>query len=101
MKDLLKNKLVWAVVVVIAALGVWLGTKGDDKSGSKSSGTSTTVAAINTGVQNKCNSQINDDLFCKFAGTFANVTAYKMTATDSSGKTNFVFAMDANGNTSV
>ena len=99
MKDLLNNKLVWLAVIVVAVVGIWLGTKGDDKStdSSKSSGTS---LSINKEAQDKCLAAVNDKVFCKFAGAFANIGDYKVNVTSNGtdGSSVIELANAANGN---
>lgn len=76
MGDLLKNKILWVIVVVIVVGGgVWLATKGEE--GPKASN-------INKELQSKCMTEVNDELFCKFAGAFGNVEAFKVMATSTS-----------------
>jgi len=91
MQDLLKNKLVWLVAaVVVVGGGILLATKDGGE----------TKLNINKELQSKCMTQVNDELFCKFAGVFGNVSTFKVTATSTSeqGTSSFEISTDAKDN---
>lgn len=97
MNKFIKKYKVWLaiVLVIVVAGGIWLATK--DNSGSKTSITT------NKEVQSKCMADVNDELFCKFAGNFANVGDYKVTANSAteSGTSVLEIASDSKGNSSM
>ena len=95
----MNNKLVWVAVLILAGAGIYLGSKGDDKTTSGQTG----KTSLNKEVQNKCQSQVGDELFCKFAGAFANIGAYQVTANVNSneGATSIELASDAKGNSQM
>lgn len=72
------------------------------KSGS-SSNASTTSVSVNKDVQDKCMTEIGDATFCKFAGTFANVSDYSAVMTSvEGGKTTLAnMAIASNGDSSM
>ncbi len=76
-------------------LGRWLDSKGDNRF--------TLSTGINKEVQNKCTTEVNDKLFCKFAGAFANVGDYKVTVSSTDQKDTSVveLANDSKGNSSM
>ncbi len=101
MKDLLKNKLVWVIVAVAIIAGLYFIFKGGSNQSSTSSTNSTAGLGIDKEIQDKCLSQLHDDNFCKFAGTFANVKAYKISFTDNASKSSFELSKDAKGNAAL
>ncbi len=93
MPNLLKNKVLWLIVaVVVVGGGIWFATKGDEPK------------SVNKEVQSKCMTDVNDELFCKFAGAFGNVSAYTVSATSTSadqGTSSFSIASDSKDNTQM
>ncbi|MBI4034544.1 hypothetical protein HY380_01445 [Candidatus Saccharibacteria bacterium] len=93
----LSNRVKLGGLIIVAAIGVgiWQLTKGDSQS-SISSG-------INTAVQDKCQDQIGDATFCKFAGYFSNAGSYKVSATTTSdsGTSTIDLASDTSGNSEM
>lgn len=86
--------LLMAVVVAAVGLVAWKVT--DNRS--------TIATGINQDTQSKCITVVNDKLFCKFAGVFANVTNYKATIsiTDQNGASaNYDLAYDGKNNSSM
>ena len=100
-KESLNNKLVWVGVIIVVVPGTLLATKSDDKS--TGSNSSATKVSINKEAQDKCLAAINDEIFCKFAGAFANVGDYKTNVTSISkdGSSVIELANAANGNSSM
>lgn len=97
-----KYKILLVVVLVVVAGGVWLATKSDGGSGSSGS-TAKSSSSVNKEVQDKCKADVNDELFCKFAGHFASVGDYKVTVntTDQSGASVLELASDSKGNSTM
>ena len=92
-----RYKVLSLIALVVVVGGIWLATKDGGTDGSKTS------SSINKDVQSKCMNDVNDELFCKFAGSFANVGDYKITANISSqsGSSVLEVANDAKGNSSM
>lgn len=87
-------QLALLVVVVAAVVGVvaW-----------RVNGNSSSTTTVNKEVQDKCMAIVNDEKMCKFAGAFANATAYKasINASDKSGMSaTYDLAYDSNNNVS-
>lgn len=88
-----QNKRVLLVVaVVIIGGGIWLATKGGG-----------TSVSINKELQSKCLTQVNDDLFCKFAGAFGNAGDYRVTVNTTDGTSTSVLELssDSKSNSSM
>lgn len=83
------------VVVVLAVIGVVAWKVNNNRS--------TTSTAVDKVVQDKCMTEVNDTLFCKFAGAFGNVGDYKVTvnSTDQTGASVIELANDSKGNSSM
>ena len=98
MPDLLKNKMVWLVVVILVGGGVWLATK-DNNNGSSTK----TATSVNKELQDKCMTEVNDAIFCKFAGAFGAASAYKVTAntTATEGTSVLEISSDASNNSQM
>src|SRR3989344_5957018 len=92
-----RYKVLSLIALVVVVGGIWLATKDGGTDGSKTS------SSINKDVQSKCMSDANDELFRKFAGSFANVGDYKITANISSesGSSVLKVANDAKGNSAI
>lgn len=99
MREILKNKSTWLFVAVVIVLGIFFLGKDNSSNG----GGSTPAVSINKDIQNKCLAEVNDSLFCKFAGTWANVQGYKTVASvaTESGKTQMLVTIASNGNGSM
>ena len=98
MSGLAHIQLVLVAVVVIAAVGLVGWKVYDNNSGSVPS------TGINKETQDKCMTEVNDKLFCKFTGVFANVGDYKTTVntTDPKGTSSVLeLANDSNGDSSM
>ena len=98
MNEFIKRyKVLLLVVLVVAVGGIWLATKDGGTDGSKTS------SSFNKEVQAKCMADVNDELFCKFAGSFAGVGEYKVTAnTTAQGESSVLeLATDSKGNSSM
>ncbi|OGL35689.1 hypothetical protein A3F65_01200 [Candidatus Saccharibacteria bacterium RIFCSPHIGHO2_12_FULL_47_16b] len=90
MAELLKNKLLWLVAaVVVIGGGIWIATSGGEKE-----------LSLNKEIQQKCMTEVNDDLFCKFAGAFGNANSFKVEATSTSdqGASSYEISTDAKDN---
>ncbi len=89
------------VILVVAAVGVgliiWLTTKNNNSSTTK---TSTT---LDKALQDKCKTEVNDNTFCKFVGSFGNAGDYKVTVntTDANGTSALELADDSKSNSSM
>lgn len=72
------------------------------KSGSANSSSSSSLN-LNKEVQAKCLTEVKDDIFCKFAGAFANISDYSAVMTSTSeGKTTVAkIDLAANGDSSM
>ena len=83
------------VVVVLAVIGVVAWKVNDSRS--------TSSTSVNKAVQDKCMSEVNDELFCKFAGAFGNVGDYKVivNTTAEGGSSVLELASDSKGNSSM
>ncbi|MDO8591924.1 MAG: hypothetical protein Q7R60_03330 [bacterium] len=83
------------VVVVIAVIGgvAWKVSKNS----------STPSTGINKVVQDKCMAEVNDSVFCKFAGAFGNVGDYKVivNSTAEGSASVLELANDSKGNSSM
>jgi len=91
----LSNKgRIWLLICVVIVVAIIWGAWG---------GSSNKKLSIDTGIQSKCNSQIHDETFCKFAGAFANAGAYKVSMTNQSktGTMSVELASDTSGNGSM
>jgi outer membrane lipoprotein-sorting protein len=73
------------------------------KSGSTTSSSSSSSLNLNKEVQAKCLTEVKDDIFCKFAGAFANISDYSLVMTSiSEGKTTSAkIDLAANGDSSM
>lgn len=85
--------LLIAVVAAVIGLVAW----------KVSGNSSTSSTAINKAVQDKCTSVVNDEVFCKFAGAFGNVSDYKVIVnTTAEGSASVLeLASDSKGNSSM
>ncbi|MBI2589126.1 hypothetical protein HYW35_02905 [Candidatus Saccharibacteria bacterium] len=88
-----KPWLLVALVIVVAG-GVWLATKSDN---------TTTKTSVNKELQDKCKTEVNDDTFCKFVGSFGNAGDYKVSvnSTAPEGTSVLELANDSQGNSSM
>lgn len=91
MGGLFKNKVAWliaAVVVIGGGILIAVSAGGGEK------------LSLNKEIQTKCMTEVNDELFCKFAGAFGNVNTFKVTATSKSeqGTSSFEISTDAKDN---
>ncbi|MDO8591939.1 MAG: hypothetical protein Q7R60_03405 [bacterium] len=99
MNEFIKKYKLWLTVVLAVVLvgGIWMATKDNGSGGSKTSST------FNKEVQTKCMADVNEELFCKFAGSFAGVGDYKVTVNSTAEGSASVLelASDSKGNSSM
>src|SRR3990167_8311426 len=93
MKNLSKQAklLLLGAVVIVVGGGLYLATKDE------------ATVTVNKELQSKCQTEVNDETFCKFAGAFGNAGDFKVSvnSNDQSGASTIELASDSKGNSSM